>query len=376
LDFGIAKIVEASGPVSEDGMPASLSTQALTTVGVVVGTPAYMSPEQCRGDPVDGRSDVYACGIMLYLLVTGRLPFQPTGAPWEVAMEHLRKPPPAPSTFLPGIHPGLEAAILTALAKWPAQRQQTAAEMRDELAKLLPALADTITGGARAPAGEDDALPVESLRSRAVQSVRAAVEEEDQEDQQWGDDRPGPPSFRADTETRPVLMDTLRPPGPPSEGAVPTRRRAGPDDKTDPVPVEVARGLAAPVIDPPPSSEEPPLGARVIGADGADLAGAPPAAAGDPAGSGGRVWTTTKVSPISPLAGVAPPPQVDVIAPPPRPGGAPPAPLRVAPRDEQTAPARRRPQRYRSEADIARLIVPAAVLVGVALGVLAFLLMR
>ena len=116
LDFGIAKIVDAGGGMAEDGMPTSLSTSALTTVGVVVGTPAYMSPEQCRGDPVDGRSDVYACGILLYLLVTGRLPFQPTGAPWEVAMEHIRKAPPAPSTFLPGIHPGLEAMILTALS--------------------------------------------------------------------------------------------------------------------------------------------------------------------------------------------------------------------------------------------------------------------
>jgi serine/threonine-protein kinase len=178
LDFGIAKILDAGPAVpGEEGAPSSLGSLALTTVGMAVGTPAYMSPEQCRGDPVDGRSDLYSCGVMLFLLVTGRLPFAATGAPWEVAMEHLRRAPPAPSTFLPHIHPGLEAAILIALAKWPAQRQQSARELREELARLLPDLPEATRDGAPAgPPPDADTLPIVSLRSRSVPSVRSFIE--------------------------------------------------------------------------------------------------------------------------------------------------------------------------------------------------------
>ena len=76
LDFGIAKILDvpkAGG--SPDDPPSYVTKTALTRVGTIVGTPAYMSPEQCRGGEIDGRSDVYACGVLLYQLVTGELPF-------------------------------------------------------------------------------------------------------------------------------------------------------------------------------------------------------------------------------------------------------------------------------------------------------------
>src|SRR5580693_165390 len=73
LDFGIAKILERDTPSADGGPPSQHS--ALTGVGTVVGTPAYMSPEQCRGEPIDTRSDVYTAGILLYQLVAGRLPF-------------------------------------------------------------------------------------------------------------------------------------------------------------------------------------------------------------------------------------------------------------------------------------------------------------
>src|SRR5262249_5265763 len=89
LDFGIAKILESETP-SVDG-PGSIHS-ALTGVGTVVGTPAYMSPEQCRGEPVDTRSDVYACGILLYQLVTGKLPFSSDNA-MDLAVMHVRTPP-------------------------------------------------------------------------------------------------------------------------------------------------------------------------------------------------------------------------------------------------------------------------------------------
>jgi serine/threonine-protein kinase len=157
LDFGIAKILEADTP-SGDSAPSS-TLNVLTSVGTVVGTPAYMSPEQCRGDPIDHRSDIYTAGIVLYQLVTGRLPFAGDNA-MDLAVKHVRTPPTPPSEVVPGIHPGLAELILKALSKWPAQRQQSAAELRDGLRALLPELSTTpldlapATPPAAAPAGK------------------------------------------------------------------------------------------------------------------------------------------------------------------------------------------------------------------------------
>jgi len=147
LDFGIAKVLERdkAGNHDSDAEPSSLVASALTTVGVVVGTPAYMSPEQCRAEPVDARSDVYSCGILLYQLICGRTPF--TGdSPIEIAINQVRMAPDPPSMVVPAIHPALEQIILTALEKWPAQRQQSAAELRDSLLALLPQLSEERKG--------------------------------------------------------------------------------------------------------------------------------------------------------------------------------------------------------------------------------------
>ena len=137
LDFGIAKILEKDTPsmdASASGFPS-----ALTSVGTVVGTPAYMSPEQCRGEPVDNRSDLYTCGILLYQLVCGRLPFSGDNA-MDFAVKHVKAAPVPPQDVVPGIHPGLAAVILKALSKWPSHRQQSAAELRDALQALVPEL--------------------------------------------------------------------------------------------------------------------------------------------------------------------------------------------------------------------------------------------
>lgn len=143
LDFGIAKIVDrADKEHPEDGLaPMSVGDSVLTTVGVIVGTPQYMSPEQCRASPVDARSDIYSCGILLYQLVTGRVPFM-ADHPFEIAMKQVREAPPPPSTFIPAIHPALERVILKALEKWPAQRQQSARELSEELMGVLAQLPD------------------------------------------------------------------------------------------------------------------------------------------------------------------------------------------------------------------------------------------
>jgi eukaryotic-like serine/threonine-protein kinase len=127
LDFGIAKIVDTAeaGP-------------ALTRAGFVCGTPEYMSPEQAKGAPLDARSDLYSVGVLLFQLVTRRLPFEADTA-IGYATKHLSEPPPPPSRLRPGgCSPEMEQLILRALSKDPKARPQTAEEFLDAL-NALPA---------------------------------------------------------------------------------------------------------------------------------------------------------------------------------------------------------------------------------------------
>ena len=147
LDFGIAKILEpdvkrkSAEPPDPDGPPpSSFGRSALTMMGTIVGTPEYMSPEQSRGGAIDARSDLYSCGVLLYHLVTGKVPFT-AELPFETAMLHVTATPEKPSAILEGIHPGLEALILKALEKSPDARHATAKVMEETLRALLPELA-------------------------------------------------------------------------------------------------------------------------------------------------------------------------------------------------------------------------------------------
>jgi serine/threonine-protein kinase len=107
-----------------------------TGLARVVGTPEYMSPEQCRGVEVDGRSDVYSCAIMLYELVTGQLPFQGRDEKDYLRLHELAAPTP-PSTFVSDIDPLLEGVLLKALSKAPAARFQSMRDFRNALKELL-----------------------------------------------------------------------------------------------------------------------------------------------------------------------------------------------------------------------------------------------
>ncbi len=107
LDFGIAKLMDA--------------TDVKTRAGAILGTPYYMSPEQCQGKSVDPRADVYSLGVILYQMVTGRLPFEGQSL-GELLMAHMSRPPPPPRTFEPSLPPGAEEALLQALAKDREQR--------------------------------------------------------------------------------------------------------------------------------------------------------------------------------------------------------------------------------------------------------------
>jgi tRNA A-37 threonylcarbamoyl transferase component Bud32 len=113
-DFGIARIVEGS--------------TAITESGGTLGTPAYMSPEQCKGETGDARSDIYALGVLLYQLCTGRVPFD-ADTPYAVILKHISAPLPSPRSQRPDLPEAVERVILKAMAKEPDDRFQTAGEM-------------------------------------------------------------------------------------------------------------------------------------------------------------------------------------------------------------------------------------------------------
>ena len=128
-DFGIAKIVEPS-------KGAGAGSGRRTTEGFIVGTPEYMSPEQARGEAIDGRSDLYSVGVVLYELLVGRTPFE-GDSPLSVVLKHLSDAPEPPSSRQPGVDAGLEAICLKALQKFPVHRFQTAREMRQAVREAI-----------------------------------------------------------------------------------------------------------------------------------------------------------------------------------------------------------------------------------------------
>jgi serine/threonine-protein kinase len=145
--------------VTDFGIAMAVGTEDhLTQTGAVMGTATYFSPEQAQGLPVDQRSDVYALGVVLYELVTGRPPFVADG-PVAVAYKHVHEAPVPPSELVPEIPSGFEAIVLQALAKDVRQRYASAEELRADLNRFRqgrPVLADP----APRPATAVDPLPV------------------------------------------------------------------------------------------------------------------------------------------------------------------------------------------------------------------------
>jgi serine/threonine-protein kinase len=124
LDFGIAKLAAESLDDSD--------AKNLTQTGVMIGTPRYMSPEQCDGEHLTPASDVYSLGIILYEMLTGETPFN-GASPLAVALQHSSKPPRPPREIVPTIPTELERIVLLALAKKPADRPADAGAFREEL---------------------------------------------------------------------------------------------------------------------------------------------------------------------------------------------------------------------------------------------------
>ncbi|HMQ32161.1 MAG TPA: Stk1 family PASTA domain-containing Ser/Thr kinase [Chloroflexaceae bacterium] len=128
-------IVTADGRphITDFGVAKSHLSTALTETGVSFGTVDYISPEQAQGRPATPQSDLYALGVVLFEMLTGRLPFTGDGAV-AVAMKHVAEPPPALRRLNPAVPPGLEALVLRALAKDPAARPRSAHEFAELLA--------------------------------------------------------------------------------------------------------------------------------------------------------------------------------------------------------------------------------------------------
>src|SRR5262249_30101932 len=134
LDFGLAKTQPVAA--NDASARATMPTEArLTGVGTTVGTVAYMSPEQVRGEPVDARTDLFSLGIVLYEAATGRAPF--TGATTGVISGAILHATPArPLDLRRDLPPRLNEAIVKALEKGRDDRYQTAADLRSDLRRL------------------------------------------------------------------------------------------------------------------------------------------------------------------------------------------------------------------------------------------------
>jgi serine/threonine-protein kinase len=158
LDFGIAKL------------STTLGGGNLTQVGAQIGTPAYMAPEQIRGDEVDARTDVYAAGVLLYEALTARHPFE-AESEYELLKGHLESPPPRLSARRRNVPASLEPIVEKALAKKPADRYASAKELSDALEaagvisqKLLARL--PVSGPRSLPPRETDPVTVKERRVR------------------------------------------------------------------------------------------------------------------------------------------------------------------------------------------------------------------
>ena len=156
LDFGVAKLMN------------SRSNEKLTQTGSVLGTPAYMAPEQARGASVDHRSDLYAVGCMLYEVLTGKPPFAAEN--YNALLFEIQKAVPTPIEVLsPDVDPALVSIVNRAMAKNPSERFQTADAMEDALAPWVTP--NSIRGSARPPSSAPDVAPT-VLRSRGKRTQK------------------------------------------------------------------------------------------------------------------------------------------------------------------------------------------------------------
>ncbi|MER7850595.1 serine/threonine-protein kinase [Kitasatospora sp. NPDC096077] len=154
------------------------SVTGLTREGTVMGTPDYMSPEQCRGRQVDGRADLYALGCVLFALLTGEPPFPARQDVWAVLRDHLETRPPRLAERRPGVPAALDALVAELLAKNPADRPGFAGEVAERLRALLaPGVPTSAPAGPgyRIEVFQNEYQPADATRLDAILTVHGAA---------------------------------------------------------------------------------------------------------------------------------------------------------------------------------------------------------
>ncbi|MDB4982976.1 MAG: serine/threonine protein kinase, partial [Myxococcales bacterium] len=174
LDFGLAKLTVAADAPTHT-----------TRAGAVMGTPYYMAPEQCEGRAeIDHRADIYALGVILFEMLTGKIPFGGTGF-GEIILKHMSTPPPAARSIVPELSPALDLILFRALEKDPRERFQTMSELRealldpDSFASAVPtsALADDLSMRVRAarPMARFEMMATPALPSSLPPPIRESA---------------------------------------------------------------------------------------------------------------------------------------------------------------------------------------------------------
>jgi serine/threonine-protein kinase len=166
MDFGIARAM-------------SDAATSVTATSAVMGTAQYLSPEQARGESVDTRSDIYSTGCVLYELLTSGPPFNGE-SPVSIAYQHVNETPKLPSSVDPSIPTTLDAITMTALAKSPANRYQTAAEMRIDIERAiagLPISTRTISTPVTSDIGSTTVIPLTNTSSGTTTAVATTTKQ-------------------------------------------------------------------------------------------------------------------------------------------------------------------------------------------------------
>lgn len=157
-DFGIVKLVEGNSK--------------LTGTGGLIGTPAYMSPEQACGDSITQSADIYSLGVVVYQMITGQQPYT-ADTPVQVIVKHMNDPIPSINRAIEGLPPGLEGVIQRVLAKDPEQRYQTASEFAEDLGRVVHGQETTVGLQTKplSPASNDQLLPTPNQGTGTQQTV-------------------------------------------------------------------------------------------------------------------------------------------------------------------------------------------------------------
>jgi serine/threonine protein kinase/tetratricopeptide (TPR) repeat protein len=133
---------EGNARIMDFGIARSIKTKSLTETGLIIGTPEYMSPEQVEGEEVDQRSDIYSFGVILFEMVTGRVPFEGS-TPLNVILKHKTEPPPSPKDFDDQIPDDLSRIILKCMQKDRQKRYQHSEDLLTDLVEMEKSITST-----------------------------------------------------------------------------------------------------------------------------------------------------------------------------------------------------------------------------------------